>query len=157
MKNIFNSDTKLEEKEDKTKITYTLKKSFLSIILNEYRITNGNKEDIKKIKNNFDKIKKLKNLLESLFQMKLASDKEPILLIGPKCYKSYAAKIILENATEVSLNSESTVSQLLGSHYFFSKTEHKIFIISKIYEILILMQMKLKIGKKQKLMNLKKK
>ena len=69
--------------------------------------------------------------------MKLTDNKEPILLIGPKCYKSYAAKIILNNPTEVYLNRESTVSQLLGSHYFFSKAEHNLFIIKKIYEILI--------------------
>ena len=68
--------------------------------------------------------------------MKLTSFKEPILLIGPSCYKSYVAKIILENATIVSLNRESTVFQLLGSTFFFSKNEHKIFCMSQIYEIL---------------------
>ena len=35
-----------------------------------------------------------------------------------------------------SLNKESTVTQLLGNHYFFSKDKHKKFYIKKICEIL---------------------
>ena len=78
--------------------------------------------------------------------MKLTSFKEPILLIGPTCYKTYAAKIILHNAAIVSLNRESTILQLLGSPFFFSKSEHRIFCITQIYEILGLPNLKQKVN-----------
>ena len=75
--------------------------------------------------------------------MKITSYKEPILLIGPPtCYKSFAANIILENATIVSLNRESTILQLLGSPFFFSKDEHRAFCITQIYTILGLPNLK---------------
>ena len=75
--------------------------------------------------------------------MKITSYKEPILLIGPPtCYKSFAANIILENASIVSLNRESTILQLLGSPFFFSKDEHKAFCITQIYSILGLPNLK---------------
>ena len=75
--------------------------------------------------------------------MKITSYKEPILIIGPsRCYKLFAANIILENATIVSLNREYTELQLLGSPYFFSKDEHKAFCITQIYSILGLPNLK---------------
>ena len=62
-------------------------------------------------------------------------------------YKTFAAKIILENATIVSLNRESTVLQLLGSPFFFSKDEHKAFCITQIYSILGLPNLKTELEK----------
>ena len=66
--------------------------------------------------------------------MKLANNDEPILLSGPTCYKTYASKILLNNGyidyldqefknkepVIVSLNQESTISQLLGSPFFYT-------------------------------------
>ena len=92
-------------------------------------------------------IQSLNNLLESIFQMKITSYKEPILLIGPPtCYKTFVANIILESATIVSLNRESTVLQLLGSPFFFSKDEHRAFCITQIYSILGLANVKTKLN-----------
>ena len=68
--------------------------------------------------------------------MKLTNFKEPILLIGPSCYKTYASKIYLEDPITVPLNRESTVLQLLRSSFFFSNIEYRNYCITQIYEIL---------------------
>ena len=70
---------------------------------------------------------KLTSLLEDLFQISLASDKEPILLIGPSGYKTFLAQKFMPNAKTITLNQESSVEQLLGSSSFFSKSEVKDF------------------------------
>ena len=70
---------------------------------------------------------KLTSLLDDLFQIKLTSDKEPILLIGPSGYKTFLAQKFLSNAKTITLNQESSVEQLLGSSSFFSKSEVKDF------------------------------
>ena len=72
-------------------------------------------------------IMKLTSLLDDLFQIKLTSDKEPILLIGPSGYKTFLAQKFLSNAKTITLNQESSVEQLLGSSSFFSKSEVKDF------------------------------
>ena len=69
----------------------------------------------------------LTSLLESLFQIMLSSDDEPILLIGPSGYKTFLAKIILSNAKIITLNQESSIEQLLGSSSIFSKTDKNYF------------------------------
>ena len=142
LKETFKAKTILKEEQNNDKISFILKKKDLSIVLYENEKTDRNKEDIMNITQKYRDIQALNNLLESLFQMKLTSYKEPILLIGPTCYKSYVSKIILQNAATVSLNRESTVLQLLGSPFFFSNNEHKIFCISQIYEILGLKNLK---------------
>ena len=68
-------------------------------------------------------IMKLTSLLEDLFQISLASDKEPILLIGPSGYKTFLAQKVLSNAKTITLNQESSVEQLLGASSFFPKSE----------------------------------
>ena len=145
LKETFKSETKLIEEENDEKISFILKKKDLKIILYENNKNDKNKDEINTIKKKYKDIQSLYSLLESIFQMKLTSYKEPILLIGPTCYKTFAAKIILENATIVSLNRESTVLQLLGSPFFFSKSEHKDFCITQIYEILGLNNLKKKL------------
>jgi len=142
LKETFKAKTILIEDNKNDKKSFILKKKDLSIVLYENEITDRNKDDILNIQKKYRDIQALNSLLESLFQMKLTSYKEPILLIGPTCYKSYVSKIILENAAIVSLNRESTVLQLLGSPFFFSNNEHKIFCISQIYEILGLKNLK---------------
>lgn len=142
LKETFKAKTILIEDNKNDKKSFILKKKDLSIVLYENEITDRNKDDILNIQKKYRDIQALNSLLESLFQMKLTSYKEPILIIGPTCYKSYVSKIILENAAIVSLNRESTVLQLLGSPFFFSNNEHKIFCISQIYEILGLKNLK---------------
>ncbi len=145
LKETFNSETVLLEEEKENLITFNLRKKDLTIVFSEDKITQKDEDKIKKNRDKYRNIQALKSLLESIFQMKLTSYKEPILLIGPTCYKTYAANIILENAKIVSLNRESTILQLLGSPFFFSKSEHRIFCITQIYEILQLPNLKEKL------------
>ena len=65
----------------------------------------------------------LTSLIETLFQIMLSSDDEPILLIGPSGYKTFLAKIILSNAKIITLNQDSSFEQLLGSSSIFSETD----------------------------------
>ena len=147
LKETFNSTTKLIEEDNDDKISFLLKKKDLTIVLYEEEKTDKNKNDIEEKKIMYRGIQNLSNLLEAIFQMKITSYKEPILLIGPPiCYKTFVANIILENATIVSLNRESTVLQLLGSPFFFSKDEHKAFCITQIYSILGLPNVKTKLN-----------
>ena len=69
----------------------------------------------------------LYSLLESIFLISLSSEKEPILIFGPSGYKTYISKLFLYGYKLISLNSESTISQLLGSTTFLSESEAKIF------------------------------
>ena len=70
-----------------------------------------------------NRIVKMTSLLEDLFKIGLASDKEPILLIGPSGYTTFLAQKFLSNAKIIALNQESSVEQLIGSSSFFSKSE----------------------------------
>ena len=56
-----------------------------------------------------EKYSRLPSFLECFFKMKLSNYDEPLLLSGPKYYKTYAAKMLLKKATVVSLNQESTI------------------------------------------------
>ena len=63
----------------------------------------------------------------------------PILISGPNSFKTYLAKkfVIKKNDIEiVSLNSEITMSQLIGSNVPFIKEDVKLFYLKAIYEIL---------------------
>ena len=70
--------------------------------------------------------------------MILSSDDEPILISGPSSFKTYIAKkfLIKSNVDIVSLNSEITMSQLIGSNVRFIKDDAKLFYLRAIYEIL---------------------
>ena len=68
--------------------------------------------------------------------MKLSNYDEPLLLSGPTCYKTYAAKMLLKKADIVSLNQESTIPQLLGASFFYPPLEDKKFCLKLIFEIL---------------------
>ena len=147
LKETFNSETKLIEEDNEDKISFLLKKKDLTIVLYQEEKTDKNKNVIEEKTIMYRGIQSLTNLLETIFQIKITSYKEPILLIGPPtCYKTFVANIILENATIVSLNRESTVLQLLGSPFFFSKDEHKAFCITQIYSILGLANVKAKLN-----------
>ena len=70
--------------------------------------------------------------------MILSSDDEPILISGPSSFKTYLAQkfLIKNNIDIVSLNSEITMSQLIGSNVRFIKDDAKLFYLRAIYEIL---------------------
>ena len=71
--------------------------------------------------------------------MLLSSDDEPILISGPSSFKTYLARSFLLNNSNieiVSLNSEITMSQLIGSNVPFIKEDAKLFYLKAIYEIL---------------------
>ena len=65
----------------------------------EYRDRYGNERKKKLL----EKYKNFPNLLDCLFKIKLSKYDEPLLLLGPTCYKTYAAKMILEKADVFSL------------------------------------------------------
>ena len=137
LKETFNAETILLEKEEDNKVSFVLQKRNLSIILYE-KEKKDNSNQIEEDRNKYRKIQALKNFLESLFQIKLTSFKEPILLIGPSCYKTFISEFVLENSTTVALNRETTVQQLLGTTIFFTNSKHKIFCLTQIYQILAL-------------------
>ena len=87
----------------------------------------------------FDKIKKnfrLPSLYNELFNILLALDEEPILIIGESGYKTYLAQLILKDSKPIQLNAETTIGQLLGTTIFLSDSEAKIFYLKQIYNIL---------------------
>ena len=79
---------------------------------------------------------RLPSLFNDLFLILLAHDEEPILIIGESGYKTYLAQLILPDIKPIQLNSETTISQLLGSTIFLSDTEVKGFYLKQIYNIL---------------------
>jgi len=94
---------------------------------------------------------KLPNFLDCLFKIKLSNYDEPLLLSGPTCYKTYAAKMILKKADIVSLNQESTIHQLLGSSFIYPPIEDKKFCFRLIYEILGIPNIEIELNKIDKL------
>ena len=82
------------------------------------------------------KIFSLPSLYNELFQIMLAHDEEPILIIGESGYKTYLANLVLPNVKPIQLNSETNIGQLLGSTIFLSDTEAKGFYLKQIYNIL---------------------
>ena len=79
---------------------------------------------------------RLPSLYNELFQILLAHDEEPILIIGESGYKTYLAQLILPEIKPIQLNSETSIGQLLGSTVFLSDSEVKIFYLQQIYNIL---------------------
>ena len=113
-----------------------------SICKNESKIQIGtiniNDEDEDKEYKSYELMGKLKSLMNTLFKMKLANNDEPILLSGPTGYKTFVSKKILYDPDVVALNQESTISQLLGSSFFYSIPEDRKFCLKYIYLILVL-------------------
>ena len=68
---------------------------------------------------------KLKSLMNTLFKMKLANNDQ-----------TFVSKKILYDPDMIALNQESTISQLLGSTFFYSITEDRKFCLKYIYLIL---------------------
>ena len=79
---------------------------------------------------------RLPSLYNDLFQILLAHDEEPILLIGESGYKTYLAQLLLDGVKPIQLNAETSIGQLLGSTIFLSDTEVKIFYLKQIYNII---------------------
>ena len=65
----------------------------------------------------YDQLNGLQSVLNALFKILITSDDEPILISGPSSFKTYLAKLIYHNdkSEVISLNSETTISQLIGS------------------------------------------
>ena len=79
---------------------------------------------------------RLPSLYNDLFQILLANEEEPILIIGESGYKTYLAKLLLPDTKPIQLNAETTIGQLLGSTIFLSDSEVKIFYLHQIYNII---------------------
>ena len=86
--------------------------------------------------NTAQKLFSLPSLYNELFQILLAHDEEPILIIGESGYKTYLAQLLLPRITPIQLNNETTIGQLLGSTVFLSDKEEKLFYYNQIYNIL---------------------
>ena len=86
----------------------------------------------------FEELNNLPSILNAIFKMLLSSDDEPILISGPSSFKTYLARnfLIKSNIDIVSLNSEITMSQLIGSNIPFIKDDAKLFYLRAICEIL---------------------
>ena len=121
VENIFNKDAEIIKGKD----AYFLQKGKCSISLKYIQFFNKNK-------NYFH----LPSLYNELFQILLAHDEEPILIIGESGYKTYLAQLLLPDIKSIQLNSETTIGQLLGSTIFLTDSEVKIFYLKQIYNIL---------------------
>ena len=148
LEEVFYSKPELEYDYQNQKRIYYIKKNNSLIYLDTIDGTNKrNAEKNKRKTEMFEKYRKLPNFLECLFRMKLSNYDEPLLLSGPTCYKTYAAKMILDKADVVSLNQESTIPQLLGSTFFYPPIEDKKFCLRLIYEILDIPNIELELNK----------
>ena len=86
----------------------------------------------------YEKLNGLPSVLNALFKIIIASDDEPILISGPSSFKTFLAKLINKNEKSevISLNSESTISQLIGSAILLTSEKAKNYYLMQIYEIL---------------------
>ena len=88
----------------------------------------------------FEKLNPLKSLLNGLFKLLITCDDEPILLSGPSSFKTYLAGLLFLNRDKkyqvVSLNSELTISQLIGSPTILTREKEKYYYLTQIYGIL---------------------
>ena len=135
--------------DQKTKVRKYYIQKYNSLIYFD-EINEGSKRDQDKRKKKrkiFEKYSKLPNFLDCLFKMKLSNYDEPLLLSGPTCYKTFAAKMLLKKADVVSLNQESTIPQLLGSSFFYPPLEDKKFCFRLIYEILGIQNIDIELNK----------
>ena len=121
IKDIFNEEAQIIKEENEN----FLRKGKCGISLKYIQFFNKDKA-----------IFRLPSLYNELFQILLAHDEEPILIIGESGYKTYLAQLILPDITPIQLNSETTIGQLLGSTIFLSDSEVKVFYLKQIYNIL---------------------
>ena len=86
----------------------------------------------------FENLKGLPSVLNALFKILITSDDEPILISGPSSYKTFLAKLLFVHGKSevISLISESTISQLIGSATLLSSEKSKNYYLQQIYEIL---------------------
>jgi len=86
----------------------------------------------------FEKLHGLPSILNALFKILIASDDEPILISGPSSFKTFLAQLLFHNGKSdvISLNSESTISQLIGSATLLTSEKAKNYYLMQIYEIL---------------------
>ena len=86
----------------------------------------------------YEKLDGLPSVLNALFKILIASDDEPILISGPSSFKTFLAKLLFQNGKSdvISLNSESTISQLIGSATLLTSEKAKNYYLMQIYEIL---------------------
>ena len=86
----------------------------------------------------YKKLEGLPSVLNALFKILITSDDEPILISGPSSFKTFLAKLMFYNSKceVISLNSESTNSQLIGSVILLTPEKAKNYYLMKIYEIL---------------------
>ena len=86
----------------------------------------------------FDKLHGLPSILNALFKILITSDDEPILISGPSSFKTFLSKLLFQNGKSdvISLNSESTISQLIGSATLLTTEKSKNYYLMQIYEIL---------------------
>ena len=78
----------------------------------------------------FEKLHGLPNILNALFKILIASDDEPILISEPSSFKTFLVKLLFHNGKSevISLNSEYTISQLIGSTTLLTTEKQKIII-----------------------------
>ena len=78
------------------------------------------------------------SVLNALFKILITGNDEPILISGPSSFKTFLAKLIFNNekCEVISLNSESTISQLIGSSILLTSEKAKNYYLMQIYEIL---------------------
>ena len=86
----------------------------------------------------YEQLKGLPNVLNTLFKILITSDDEPILISGPSSFKTFLAKLIFirGKCETISLNSESTIHQLIGSATLLTSEKAKNYYLQQIYEIL---------------------
>ena len=150
LKKVFCEEAKLDDEFDyKRKIRkYYIRKHNSLIFFDQNDEDSKGDEDKRKAKRKIlEKYNRLPNFLDCLFKIKLSNYDEPLLLSGPTCYKTYAAKFILKKADVVSLNQESTIPQLLGSSFFYPPKEDKKFCFRLIYEILGIPNIEIELNK----------
>jgi hypothetical protein len=129
LKKVFYNNAVLDiDDNDKKETKYYIQKNNTKILLGKVKKPKSKaNKNWERDKKKFEEYGKLPNLLECIFKIKLSNYDEPLLLSGPTCYKTYAAKMILRKADVVSLNQESTIPQLLGASFFYPPIEDKKF------------------------------
>ena len=122
LKDLYNAVPLIKSKDNKLYI----EKDFVNI----FYCTDGKK--------NYKLLNGLPSVLNALFKILITCDDEPILISGPSSFKTFLAKLIFkdEKSEVISLNSESTISQLIGSTTLLTSEKAKNYYLMQIYEIL---------------------
>ena len=117
------------DSEGEIKKTYYLQKGDLRIKLGTYTSNNESK---------LSQLEGLFTLLNAYFNILLSNISEPLIISGPTSFKTFLARLILseDKADLVSLNHETSLSQLIGSSSFYSFKEAKKFYLTQIFKIL---------------------